>query len=283
MCLPELLEGHGLARASRRRLSWLRLVVRSWKNFVGLIIVVSFSLSCLFSLLSSLFSFLFSSVVASSGRSFVEKFRQADCRAFSVGRGNCTGRAIVRSWKFRIPFFFFLSPSFSVLSVLFLNLFFLSFSSSSRVSWLRPVVRSWKSFVKLSIGLLRSVVEIAPARQSFVRGNSESFSFSFSLLLFLFSLFSFSFHFSFSSSRVSWLRPVVRSWKSFVRLIIGLLRSLVEIAPAGQSFLREKIRSSFVEKFRRSVVEKFRRAEYFGFWLFNFPHWFTNFNDLIDF
>ena len=214
MCLPELLEGHGLARASRRRLSWLRLVVRSWKNFVGLIIVVSFSLSCLFSLLSSLFSFLFSSVVASSGRSFVEKFRQADYRASSVGRGNCTGRAIVRSWKFRIPFFFFLSPSFSVLSVLFLNLFFLSFSSSSRVSW---------------------------------------------------------------------LRPVVRSWKSFVRLIIGLLRSLVEIAPAGQSFLREKIRSSFVEKFRRSVVEKFRRAEYFGFWLFNFPHWFTNFNDLIDF
>ena len=41
MCLPELLEGHGFARASRRRRSWLRPVVRSWKSFVGLIIVAS--------------------------------------------------------------------------------------------------------------------------------------------------------------------------------------------------------------------------------------------------
>ena len=160
-CLPELLEGHGLAWASRR------------------------ALPCLI-------------------------FSRGDYRGFgwSFVRGK-----ISSGWLSWFLFLFLVFSLFFLLSSLF----------SSRVSWLRPVVRSWKSFVRLIVGPFRSVVEIAPARQSFVRGNSESFSFSFSLLLFLFSLFSFSFHFSFSSSRVSWLRPVVRSWKSFVKLNVVAL------------------------------------------------------------
>ena len=108
-------------------------------------------------------------------------------------------------------------------------------------------------------------------------------------LLSLCSLFSFSFLFflsSFFSFRISWLRPVVRSWKSFVRLIVGPFRSVVEIAPAGQfSFVEIPnpfpfslsffvlslflpfsfslfLFSSVVASAGRSFVGKFREANY---------------------